>query len=218
MAEGDELAVAERYPEALDRYQRAHEIRRQMAEELTPKVTDLGQQTLHKGSHEQITAVLTPATFFLTRQGRPLSSLRKAALDAMSRRPDEDVQARLAAADYVLYLGRFDSGVARLEGSRLAAFNRQYRALLAKGIKLNPDNAHYAIAPATLLDAEDDCADCAALLEPHRDALGDTEGARILAQADIRRGDFQAAFPLLEANVDTALKHMSRVSDEYDVW
>jgi tetratricopeptide (TPR) repeat protein len=79
------------------------------------------------------------------------------------------------------------------------------RPLLERLVRDNPQDVELATRLAVAYDAAGRRADCEKLLTPHRDKLGDGEGARILGQVLAARGQLDAALPLLRAYTDKRL-------------
>lgn len=93
--------------------------------------------------------------------------------------------------------------------------------VLEQAVRVRPDTPRFAILLAPLREERDNCADCAALLDPHREVIrrdfSTAPAARILGQLDLQRGDLISAFALLQPYVESELKQLKQVSDAYDV-
>ncbi len=76
-------------------------------------------------------------------------------------------------------------------------------------VEQNPDDPKPAVELAELHESRGNIDDCLRLLEPHRNKLGDGEGARILGSALMEGGDYEAAVGFLQAYVTPRLKAMT---------
>ncbi|MEE8106380.1 MAG: hypothetical protein V3T86_12665 [Planctomycetota bacterium] len=93
------------------------------------------------------------------------------------------------------------------------------RRLLEQLVESEPRRLEYRAALALFCEQADELDRCRELLEPFRDKLGDSEGARILGQLDARDGKLDAALALLAPYVTPRLERLRRAQLEYaDVW
>lgn len=86
------------------------------------------------------------------------------------------------------------------------AYEKRRRALLEQVTAAQPGNLDAAVDLAFILDEEDKGEEAKKLLVPHRAALGDGEGSRILGQLLVREGDFKGGAELLRAYAPAKLK------------
>jgi len=90
------------------------------------------------------------------------------------------------------------------------------RAALERLVVLEPQDLDAVGALAVILEAAGERARCRSLLEPRRDSLGQTEGARILGQIYAAEGRADVALPLLEAYTRDRLARLHEAQQRYD--
>jgi hypothetical protein len=82
------------------------------------------------------------------------------------------------------------------------------RRLLERLVKADPADVEHAARLAVVYEAQGERDRCEALLSPHRDRLGLTEGARILGQLYAHQGKFDQAHALLLPYTDGRLQKL----------
>lgn len=79
----------------------------------------------------------------------------------------------------------------------------------------NPHRTNRAVELALIHEADQDWDACVRVLEPVRDGLDSTEGARILGQHLLRQGENEAAYALLRPYVEARLEQLRSVEQNY---
>jgi hypothetical protein len=97
-----------------------------------------------------------------------------------------------------------------------AALAKARRGLLEKAVKKEPNNVELISQLAEAYEALGQRDKCAALLEPFRDRLGITEGARILGQIDARKGKLDQAHALLTPYAEGRLKKLHEAEKQFE--
>jgi tetratricopeptide (TPR) repeat protein len=87
--------------------------------------------------------------------------------------------------------------------------------LLKQAIAARADNTNRLVELALIHEADDQAAAAFELLQPHRQKLGATEGARILGQQYLERGEHGEAYPLLHAYVQAQLEKLRQIESAY---
>lgn len=91
------------------------------------------------------------------------------------------------------------AGLPAVPESERSAYEDHRRTLLEKVIAADPGNSRTAVDLAFIYDEKDRAEDCRKLLLPHRESLGDGEGARILGRILVSEGDYRGGASLLQA-------------------
>lgn len=98
------------------------------------------------------------------------------------------------------------------ESETIAGKRRELlEAIVAKG----QDSPEIASQLALLYEADGDLEKCEALLKPHFDELGDTEGARILGQRLAQQGDVERSYALLQPYCRRRLERLHTAEQNY---
>jgi hypothetical protein len=100
-----------------------------------------------------------------------------------------------------------------------SAYHNAYEAVLSARIAAEPDDLELLSEYAGILelrDAEGDHAKLIALLEPRRESLGTTEGARILGQHDADQGNLDTALQLLRPYTEARLDAYHQAEASYE--
>ena len=101
-------------------------------------------------------------------------------------------------------------------GEQDERFVKMRLPLLERLAKQKPDDVEVAVQLAMLYQMQGEWDKCETLLVPHKDKLGDGEGARILGQVYARSGKFDEGYPLLNGYVESRLKQMHRAQKSYE--
>jgi len=88
--------------------------------------------------------------------------------------------------------------------------------LLEKVVAADPENVELVSELAMTYEARGDVEEARRLLQPLRDRLGDSEGARILGQILVNEGDYENAYALLSPYCDSHLKELQQAEANYD--
>jgi hypothetical protein len=94
--------------------------------------------------------------------------------------------------------------------------NTRQEALLQKIISADPSNVECISRLAQIYEKSERPEECEKLLEPHKQNLGDTEGARILGQIFTSKGQFDDAYALLEPYTQSRLKKLHAAEQVYE--
>lgn len=87
--------------------------------------------------------------------------------------------------------------------------------ILSKLVDREPDNPEWASQLAVIYERSGDMEKCEGLLEPHRQRVGHTEGARILGLMESRRGHLDQAIGLLSPYVGERLPKLRLAEQAY---
>lgn len=101
------------------------------------------------------------------------------------------------------------------EGKQLA-FQKQHYEILAQLTTQNPTDVELVVEFASLDEIYNQCQRCESLLSPHQQALGLSEGARILGQIYAYNGRYEESYSLLQPYVTEGLATYHRLESEYN--
>jgi hypothetical protein len=87
------------------------------------------------------------------------------------------------------------------------------KPILEKHLAQQPDDLDALSDLAVVYESEKRFADCEKLLTPKRDQLGAREGARILGQILVNKGQFEQALPLLEPYAEQRLERLKQAEE-----
>jgi tetratricopeptide (TPR) repeat protein len=88
-------------------------------------------------------------------------------------------------------------------------------AFLKAVLANHPQQTNRAVELALIHETEQDWEACTRVLEPVRQGLGSTEGARILGQHLLRQGNYEEAYALLYPYVQERLEHLRSAEQAY---
>jgi len=88
--------------------------------------------------------------------------------------------------------------------------------VLERAVAHEPNDPEPASKLALIYEGRGELERCEGLLDPHRDRLGDTEGARILGQLDAARGEVEASFALLAPYCEGRLERLHGAEQAYN--
>lgn len=89
------------------------------------------------------------------------------------------------------------------------------QALLERLVQQEPDNVQYLSSLAVAYEGKRQHDRCEALLTPHLDRLGTSEGARVLGQLYVAQGKYEKAFALLQPYAEGRLKRLHDAEQAY---
>jgi tetratricopeptide (TPR) repeat protein len=87
--------------------------------------------------------------------------------------------------------------------------------LLERLVELEPNNVQYLSSLAVAYEGKRQFDRCEALLAPHLDRLGTSEGARVLGQLYVAQGNYEKAFALLQPYAEGRLKRLHDAEQAY---
>jgi hypothetical protein len=88
--------------------------------------------------------------------------------------------------------------------------------LLTNWSSIQPENPAPVVELALMSEQAGDSEQCYQLLLPQKDRLKESEGARILGELLLDRGEEQAAYPLLYAYLGPKMKHFHKLEQDFN--
>lgn len=168
---------------------------------------DLLDGPVTQASAEDVAAVLDVVVRKVRRsRARPIvPDLFERGLVLVDRFAETDPRGALAILEAIVPLAT--------DAEALAARREQ---VLEQAVAHEPNDPELASKLAVIYEGRGELERCEGLLDPHRDRLGDTEGARILGQLYAARGEVEASFALLAPYCEGRLERLHAAEQAYN--
>jgi len=163
--------------------------------------------TASEGSVEDA-AVILPVAMRMADEGRWMGDqedLYTAAVELANRRAKTDLRSAIEILNAVERLAPDEE-----------TCNADRRPLLESAVKEFPNAPEFASELAAMYEAAGSLDKCEAVLAPHADRLGAAEGARILGQILVSKGEFDRAHALLVPYVTERLDSLKQAEERYN--
>lgn len=212
LEEADELAAAEKWDDAAAAYLEVKNSNTKSSPKAQQRLATLIENACNKAPAEATLSLLRIGES-LKLQGNPPAGLQKNAVAAANRLKDSNPAVAFEIVKLVEGLQLDANPAQRTDPKALQALKR---SVLESLVKSDPENLVALGELAVFLERDKKIAECKKLLEPKKDRLGDTEGARVLGQIYAREGNIDGAHKLLVPYCKTRLGKLHALEERYN--